>query len=536
MINLFIDLIKPNINKIIFTIYLSVVWIIYIFLKICDMSAGGINRKVFGVISIVILLIIYFVASLILKAVGSISISKNTEKSKKQKWIFFIINTVAAFLVFLFCFFAFKPGGISNDILNQYKQAITGHYSDWHPVLHTFVFYTIPIKLFGSIEAAIIIQCIYFSLVVGFMGETIYEYLGLKASFITNLYVLSNPYVGSIAVYLWKDVAFAATGCLIMTLEARLYYSGNKQKKNYVLDLLLGILLACETLFRHNGILFTVPLIVALFLVCSPKKYIRIVISAVVFFILIKYGLYSALNVEKPGSRKIETLGLPINIIASAVKDNPDILDKEVVDFAHSIAPQEKWVNEYVIGDFNSIKWAGVNLDIIEESSVKDILEYAIICIKENPKASLRGVFKLTNTVYMTDGYPPNIGYDNIGIANNEYGFEYKGISTWAEIWRIYNSVYSETLLKYIKYIGFSLLLILCVGLSKCDLKTLNDWKKILLVLPVFVYSFGTMLLLTSSGDSRFFFIDFVVCPVCILILMLENKSNSQGGDTINAE
>ena len=46
-----------------------------------------------------------------------------------------------------------EAAGIKSDM--QLEQAITGKYNDWHPVWHTIIFFTIPIKIF-KVPVAII--------------------------------------------------------------------------------------------------------------------------------------------------------------------------------------------------------------------------------------------------------------------------------------------------------------------------------------------------------------------------------------------
>ena len=67
-------------------------------------------------------------------------------------------------------------------------------------------------------------------------------------------------------------------------------------------------------------------------------------------------------------------------------------------------------------------------------------------------------------------------------------------------------------------YIGAMHLILIVVVLAKCRFRKWEDWKRIFLVLPVFVYNWGTTLLLTGAPDSaRFFFYTFMVVPVVLV-------------------
>lgn len=58
--------------------------------------------------------------------------------------------------------------------------------------------------------------------------------------------------------------------------------------------------------------------------------------------------------------------------------------------------------------------------------------------------------------------------------------------------------------------------MILVVALSRVDFKSIGTWRRALMVVPIFAYDFGTMLLLTGP-DSRFFFITFLVTPLLVV-------------------
>ena len=76
-----------------------------------------------------------------------------------------------------------------------------------------------------------------------------------------------------------------------------------------------------------------------------------------------------------------------------------------------------------------------------------------------------------------------------------------------------------------VMYIGSMHLLLLVAILAKCRLNKWKDWKKILIVLPLFVYNFGTALLLTGAEDStRFFYYTFLLMPVLLVFLFTKKE------------
>lgn len=104
-------------------------------------------------------LILLFVCPKLIDLFKKIKIKKEevvaVNRKEKIKWI--IIFLGISFSILLLRYLASCPGGFSPDSLTQYQQAITGEYSDWHPVLHTLVIFKFPLKLIGTVEAIVLI-------------------------------------------------------------------------------------------------------------------------------------------------------------------------------------------------------------------------------------------------------------------------------------------------------------------------------------------------------------------------------------------
>ena len=59
-----------------------------------------------------------------------------------------------------------------------------------------------------------------------------------------------------------------------------------------------------------------------------------------------------------------------------------------------------------------------------------------------------------------------------------------------------------------------------------------RSWERIGIVLSLFCYNFGTMLLLTGP-DARLFLESFLVCPVFVLLMLYQREpsADSEGGE-----
>ena len=326
---------KISINSILLAIYLFFVWSAHIYL---NRSSKTIGLFVFLIIALILSLI---VSSKIVTAFQKVEIKCNDSPKLKKSTVFFSFFALTFFLMLLL-YWAFFPGSYpAIDPIWQYEQVINNSYNDWHPFWHTIVFFTFPIKLTGKLCSVVLFQMIYFSLLMGYMGMVIYKYSNIKLALISIAYILLNPFTHWMQIFPIKDVGFATATCLSMIMAVEAYFSKEWANKWWRL-VLLGIVLANATLFRHNGILFTFMLIIALSFILSKKQALILISTFVIFVFIIRIPVYNVLNVEKPKERVTEKTGLPLTILGNVVKEAPEKLDEETLNFAYSIAPKKR--------------------------------------------------------------------------------------------------------------------------------------------------------------------------------------------------
>ena len=220
-----------NIAALISALYFSAVWIAYIYLNLTN------SVKLTLMFTLFILIGSYFVLCIVIGRLRAFGGLEAAELPRKKKLAMFTATAVIVFLIRLIWILAYYPGSFSYDSILQYGQASTGSYSDWHPVWHTILFFTIPLKVFGKPAAIVILQNIYLALILGYMAVTIAEIWNIKAAIISIAYIVLNPYVGYIMLYPWKDVAFALGGLLCSIIAVKLLQKtgrkeGRKEGRN----------------------------------------------------------------------------------------------------------------------------------------------------------------------------------------------------------------------------------------------------------------------------------------------------------------
>ena len=429
----------------------------------------------------------------------------------------------AALGIFLLFFIAYYPGASSVDTADQLEQVVSGRYSDWHPVIHTLLVLTLPYKLTGTFSGIIVFQMIAFAFSLSYMAQIIERYGSRRAAWTALLAVLLTPSTGAIAVYPWKDTSFAITAILLMGFAVQILFTHGEWLRHSLRLTAFALVFALATLFRHNAILFTFPLLIAVLLSLPVKQCIRLCALALCIVLLILGPLYTLLDVEKPDQRHTETMGLPLTIIGNVVREAPERLNDEVKEYVYSIASQEEWEQHYVCGSFNSIKWNGADTSVVDESSYLKTLKITWECIKAAPGSSFRALFKLTGMVW-------GIGVDvDWGVkpryAETVCGTDYGGIALLGYLLFGLNGL--STVIKYpLCFTGFMNLLVVLYILCRGNLRSRNYRKRCLLCLSILVYNLGTMLLLTGN-DFRFFYYTLPVLPLALLSLSRHDSKES---------
>lgn len=462
-------------------------------------------------------------APLLLKKVAKIELRSTDAPLSRNEFLIFLVAPLAVFGIH---YIAFYPGAFSPDSISQYSQAVNGSYNDWHPFIHTFVAFKIPLVLTGGwIGSIVLMQILLFSAAVTYALITIRKYTNRKYSIVAMLYVLLNPQTGCIAMYPWKDVAFAIGTLLLISFCLRIYFTDGKWMDSVGRIAVFTVVFVLTTLFRHNAILFTAPLFLAVFFYVGRKRSIALALASLMLLGMVKGPVYTAAGVESPSRRQVETLGLPMAVIGAVVKDHPERLNAETQEFVYAVAPQEAWNEKYSYGNYNSVKWDGrTNNDIIEQYGAAKVISMMIRCIKAAPLSAARGLLTLTDSVYTVTDIHESLCFP--GITDNNYGIVSCGIGRLQQLIGLWTHVH--LMLPHIfNCLGILHLILIAFILSRCKINSIVSWKQVLFILPVFSYNYGTTLLLTGFWDvGRFFYYTFVLFP--FLIAFFLGKRNGE--------
>lgn len=462
------------------------------------------------------------VCPLLLKGAEKLRIPAPAEETGSRKWalVFFAVP----FVCFIAKYLIFYPGGFTTDSFAQYEQALTGQYNNWHPVIHTLLFFKLPLLLTGGWIGGIhLFQILLFSLTLCCAFSTLRRIAGNRFTLVSLAFVLLNPETTNIALFPLKDAAFGMGAVLLITFMLKIVFSSGEWLRRPLHMAAFAAVLALTALVRHNAVLFAAPLVLALFFTVPWKRAAAVVLCAAVLVLGVNVPLYRTLKVEAPGERSVEMLGLPLTVISACAKYAPETLDGETAEFVSRLAPREVWEDHETRGNFNAVKWdPRTDTSVVEEYGAGKVISMAARCFVRAPLCALQSLIRLTDVVYtVSDDY----NYcDYPLITDNPYGLSTQGVPFLQKACNTVSGVLNLTLPWLFQYVGAMHFVLLTVLLAKCRFRRKADWKKILCVLTVFIYNFGTALLLTGAADSsRFFHYTFMLTPLLLALLLRDD-------------
>lgn len=441
---------------------------------------GRLSPALLALAPLAILIVLLAICPLLVPAVRKLSLPRpgqSRPSSKRRGLLWFFLFFAAILGALLLRYWVSYPGVFTADSREQYAQALSGQYNDWHPVLHTLFAFTLPLRLTGgNYDSILIFQIVEFSLALAYMCYTLYRYAGLGWAILALPCIFASEMMRSMLIWPGKDNAVAMGALLLTAWAYRVWCTDGAWLEKPLNLAAFAAVLAATTIFRHNLILFTLPLLVGVLLFASKRARVLVTALFLLLCFLVRVPLYAALDVEQPGERHSELLGLPMTVIGAVVQEHPESLDAEAREFAYAYASQEQWEQLYQTGNFNSIKFALADNAVIEEAGFARVLRVAWSCLRAEPMTALRALFILTGIVYL----PSNA----LGI------------------------------------IGLLLLLLIA---AKLDLSAPDGRRRLALCLPLYIHNLGTMLLLTGY-TPRFFFFTVPIAPLLCLLLLSDRE------------
>lgn len=359
---------RMNIRIIFISVLITILGAVYIFIDYADKalivnifaaaaavvySCVGINRKniikhckepdvvVLSLISAVSMFSVFMYygrKSIIIGCVVTLLISILLFGKLKEKWIRLDVMAANAEIsvvrnaVIIFIYAAislsllwikFYPSGTSPDTINQWNQVHTGHYSDIHAIGHT-IFLKWLLSIYDCYNIVIFVHIIMISSLYA-----TYSYYFSKKHVRLELQLLlvsifTSGFMGIVPyLYPWKDTPY--TFCIGMVVLLLIDFIENREKFSIIKAILIGIFTVYIGLFRLNGIVMTVFVVIYMTIVLIKNKKVKqlsaMLIPVIAIYCGIHYYAYDVLKTESPvNGYSMQQIG---SGIIAAVSDNP---------------------------------------------------------------------------------------------------------------------------------------------------------------------------------------------------------------------
>jgi hypothetical protein len=412
------------------------------------------------------------------------------------------------------------PGAKSPDTESQWQQVQQFDFNDWHPVIHT-LFIWLASRVINHYAFVIFAQITTFSIGVGLLIAVLEKWgFSRKILLLTGGFIFLNPYTQNIMMFAWKDLALTICLTFISTMTIEIYMSNGLWLKKWRNLLFFIVLTGIASKIRHNGIFFTLPLVVLCFIFFfrGNKKTMLCPIGTVLIILFIRYPLYSILNVKFPKQVLRESVGIPMTIMGDIMVKNSQELPPNVKIFLNEIATDDEWKRKYSPGDYNSIKFSSNASSVINEMPPKEFFRLSLDAIKPSKMVALTAVRDATAIVWQIGGNINMFGVTNSAnpgsnIIKRMLNYIFRGYN--AVIRSIYPiaCVFSKT--------GWYMLVLMLIGILSFYKDTVTC---LILVVPSVAYNIGTMLLLAGK-DIRFFHFNVVITLPLLLALLAEKKN-----------
>jgi len=456
----------------------------------------------------------------------------------RLSWKIFAAVAVVTLAAALFNLAAHYPGGASYDNMEQWGQVQTGVFKDWHPAIHTMIIWLVT-RIVNRYAFVIAVQMLCFSLLAGYMAATLRAW-GLRhgwvAAFAASL--LSARATGNILLFAWKDTAFMLLALALAAQVINIVLSDAAWLLRWPNRIAFALAVALASLVRHNGMFFTLPLLGLLLALYRKKLFLDCLIAALmagVAFFGVRGPLYSLARVTRdPSQGYVEAVGLPMTILCSVYRTEPDRLAPEIRALMGAIATEEEWAAYFAFGNYNSIKWiVGAN-DTLQGVPLRDLLRMTWQCARAAPETSLRAALSLTQYVWDPNVWDYTIdfmrSYDHPedhpnSISEQAAAVDQEKIEAIAEYYDAYReAVQLLAPSKILQSVGISMFALALAG--GYSLRRRRGMKALLLIVPSAAYNIGTMLLL-CGGDYRFFQFNSVITVPLALVCLAKEEAHA---------
>lgn len=426
----------------------------------------------------------------------------------------------------LFMFIAFYPAAMTPDSLSQWEQSETKEFTNWHPVMFTWLIMLLR-QIWDSPGSIALFQLIALALTMGYMGYLMRRFHVNPWIIWTVLLAAAIIPVNSImSIIIWKDILYS-TSLLFFSLLILILVKtkGLEAKKvSFVLLFLLGSFML--VFFRHNGFpVFVITMIAALIMYRKMwKQLLPMTLGIIIIHQVITGPVYTSLDVISSDPQ--EALSIPTQQIANIVTKDGDMTDEQR-EYINQLMPLELWPEKYNPSSVDPIKfsWGEYDRWVIYDNP-KLYAKHWSQLVLQNPGLAVEAFLDETSLVWQMR--LEEDGHMNRFVTNIYYGNEFNllnkvisskvtlvaqkvlRVDTEAEefLWRPAVYLFLITLFIYVAYLR-------------------NNWRVWLILLPIALNTAAVMATMPAQ-DFRYLFNTSLFMYAALLISLIKFKKEDK--------
>jgi hypothetical protein len=361
---------------------------------------------------------------------------KTPSERQKGSWLYYALPMIVVWIFFLLIFF---PGFMTDDAFYEWRQAVSGQYNDWHPILYALLIWLVS-KIYFSPSSMVITQILMVSLSVAWgLAELENMRVSKKVLWILSLLFAVIPFNIIFTLNLWKDIPYSAAIFILAVIFLKIVNSKGEWLKGRWNWLGLGLILGVISLLRMNGIPVAFGSIILL-LLFFRHDWRKLVFSTGILTVMLAmmFGpVYSILKVKH-----VPEFGTFIFLHHIAAHINAGTpLTPDEADYLSKLAPLDSWrynccaVNSTLIPIFPDLSFQKLDLPILKQDIKKPII-ISVELFLRNPGVDFHHMVCISEVVWkigskcrggVIGGLSPISKsmnpVDSYRISRNEFGF-----------------------------------------------------------------------------------------------------------------
>ncbi|MEX0700433.1 MAG: DUF6020 family protein [Acidimicrobiia bacterium] len=264
---------------------------------------------------------------------------------------------------------------MSSDTIDQLGQAASNHYFNHHPAIHTLLL-DLSWSLFGSPGYLGLAQIVGLTVLMVVVARRLVrigvnQWLAIGTVWLVALL----PAVGATTVSLWKDVPFALGILWVFAELLWLAAEGALAWAKTWTPVRMGLALAVVWLFRHNGLLTVLPLLVVLAFIVRRRILGALGVLGITVVCVTTF-LYPAFSVD---IESIEPTQVFISDVAAVVVHRPKVFSESDLVTIEGMAPLDVWRRGYRCDDSTPLVFSSsFDTSAIDPAGFRTVLFHAV--------------------------------------------------------------------------------------------------------------------------------------------------------------